>query len=522
MPPIAFAAAAFISLALLAVATEAVAATVVVQGGAGVDVRLTDMRTGETRTVRTDETGHASFRGLQPGAYKVESPESEPQYKEVTDTEVVAWQVVLDEGGPLSQTSGHVDSLPPGTREGVEAALDGATGPEAKASALEGQIRKAEKNLARALTANQETPGLFDIAALVRALNTLQMLRSHYLYQAHGTIRLDQRQSASDGQQLEIQPWQRWESPFQSYFGALAGAERLEMPRVGIGTVITGGGERALLRSDGHLTAATGGVQLGYNVGGFGPLSDARLVASYSYLTGDADDSASEPAGGSPVAITYHQPAPNASTGLGLGATGLRATEEVEVSAHRVTLGVAGDIPLGAAGPFSLSPFVGLKFERFEQDYHGTLQSLTFADISSTTDQTVEETYIGPSAGLYLGWQPTPSTRLSIGGKVDLLHRSSDLDSLQANRCGLCAAPEDEYDASVSDSDDGWTYRLNLTASLDYRLGDRISIGAQAGIRYVEERGAERNPANPSESDTHLGAESATDSFVIGRARLSF
>lgn len=521
MPPIAFAFAVLLSLFTLIAANEAVAATVVVYNEAGVDVKITDMRTGETRIGRTDETGHVSFRGLQPGVYKVDAEGAAPQYKEVTDAQVAAWQVVLDEGGPLSQPLQHVQSLPPGIREGIETSLSQAGSPAEKADFLEVQTRKAEKNLTRALVANAQTPGLFDISVLVKALNALQMLRSHYLYEAHGTIRPDRRQSAADGA-VEIQPWERWESPFPSYFGALAGAERLEMPRAGIGTVVTGGGERALLRSDGHVTAPTGGLQLGYDIGRLGLLGDARLVAAYSYLSGDADGSASVPAGGDAVAITYHRPAPNASTGLALGATGLSATQEVDVSAHRVTLGVAGSLPLGRTGRISLSPFVGLKYEHLVQDYSGALQSLTFADITSTTDQRVEETYIGPSAGLYLAWQASGSTRLSLGGKVDVLHRSSDLDSLQSNRCGLCAAPEDEYDASVSDEDDGWTYRLNLTAGIDHRLGDRVSIGAQVGLRYLEERGAVRNPANPTEADTHLERESATDTFVVGRARVMF
>jgi len=522
MKPIAIILAAVLALFTLPAADAAASDILVVEDAPHSRVTITNIRTGESRMVRADENGRAQFNGLHPGVYRLESENTVPQYKEITDADVATWQVQLDAGDPVD-VGAELDKLPPDIRQDVKRALDGADKPYDKGRALEGQIRKVERRLARALTANEETPGLFNIRALIDALQAMQRLRIHYYKEGSsgGSSSQDSRTSAAEGP-LTIEPWQTWQSPFSSYIGAVAGAEFVDMPRVGIGTLIAGGEERALLRSDGSVVAATGGLRVGYQFGSFGPLGDARLVAAYSYLSGDASASASEPAGGNTVAITYHTPAPNGSTGLGLGATGLSASEEVDVSAHRLTLGVAGNIPLDADSRVSLSPFIGFKYEHLEQDYSGRLQNLTFADITSTTEQSVDETLVGPSVGAYLTLHPVQNVTLRLGGKVDLLYRSADLDSVQSNRCGLCAAPEDAFDAHISDEDDDWTYRLNLSTGFYYIPNGWFALGVEGGVRYLDERSAIRNPANPAEPATHLGTESATDGYGVMEFQFRF
>lgn len=322
-----------------------------------------------------------------------------------------------------------------------------------------------------------------------------------------------------------VSSMQRWQSPFSGSIGAVAGVEWIDLPRVAIGAVFPDGlaGEpRALLRSDGRIAVPTGGLRLGYRLGTLGRLHDLGLVAAYGHLRGDADASASAP--GDWTAITYHRPAPGGSTGI--AATGFSASEEVEVAAHRGTLGVAGSIPLGKEGRVALSPFVGLEYERFEQDYSGRILSPSLGNgVRSSTEQSVDETLVGPSVGAQLIVRPVRKLVLRFGGKIDLLHRSADLDSLQRSRCEVCFT-DPVHDVRIADENDGWTYRLHLTAGIEHSIGERLSIGAETGLRHLGERSTVRNPVEVSAPGLidapHIDTESATDGYAVVRLQLHF
>lgn len=517
MAPVAFARAAIlIVLALIFAAGDAAAREIVVVAGteAGTEVKITNMRTGETRTVRTETGGEARFKRMPGATYKVESAVTETQYVEVVDEPgLVPHSVHLEKIAP-GDPDRALQRMEPNIRDSVKRALDSAPTPADKAKALQEEAKKVEEHLTRSLAANERMPGLVNITVIVESLNAIQTMRAHYLALS--------RPAAPDRRQSAIQPWERWESPFPSYFGVLADGESIELSRVGIGTVINGGGERALLRSSDRVTGASVGAEFGYRLDWLGGLNAARVVGSYSYLDAGDTGTAEVPVGGADTAITYHRQAANGSTGLALGNTGLSASEKVEVNAHRVTVGLAGDVPLGGGGRFYLSPFVGLKYERFTQKYEGTLQSLSFNDIRSTTDQKITQTLFGPSFGAYLSWLPCDSTRISFGGKLDVLRSWDDLDSRQSNFCGLCGPDEQDFDASVDDEDDYWTYRFSLRAAIEHALAEHVRVGAHVGARFLGDRAGVANPENPSQPGPHLTSDSAADVYGGLGIRLTF
>jgi len=530
MAPIAFARVAILALLALAFTAGSAAArnlSVWAKPGTG-EVKITNIRTGETRTGRILEIerghdrGEAVFRRVPGGIYKVEAPGTRTQYVTVVVTVVdepglITEYITLDEIAP-GDPDRALEEMEPNIRESVQRALDRAPTPADKEKALQERARKVEEHLKRALVANEETPGLVNIAVIVQSLNAIQRLRAHYLAQP--------RPATPDFRQGDIRQWS-WENPFASYAGLLAGAERLELSQVGIGTVVSGGEERALLRSDDHATGASVGAQISYPLDGFdwkdGYDWSAQLVASYSYLDASGTDKAEVPVGTFDTAITYHRPAPNSSTGLFLGGTGLSASQKVDVDAHRVTVGLAGHLPLSSDQRFFFVPFVGLKYEHFKQTYEGTLQSLTFNDIRSTTVQKITQTLLGPSLGGYLFWVPGDSTRLTIGGKLDLFHSWDDLESRQHNICGGCGPDEDDYEVEIDDDDSYWTYRLDLRAELEHKLAyEHLSLGLYAGVRVLGDRAGVRNPENPAQPAPHLTSASASDLYGGVNIRFRF
>lgn len=513
MAPVAFVRAALFTFLMLVFAASGAAAhdfTVVAGIDAGTEVKLTNMRTGETYTAVTESGGGASFKGVPNGIYKLESSVSETSYVTVDDASSLFTLEKIAPGDP-NRALQLIEE--PNIRDSVQRALDRASTSADKEKALQEEARKVEEHLKRALAANERMPGLVNIEMIVDSLNLIQAMRTHYLALA--------RAETPDRRQSGLQPW-AWENPFPSYAGMFAGPERLELSQVGIGTVVSGGGERALLLSNDHVTGVSVGAQIGYRLDGFDWLDKARLVASYSYLNASGTDEAEVPVGTVDTAITYHRPAANNSTGLFLGGTGLSASQKVDIDAHRLTVGLTGHIPLSSDQRFFFVPFAGLKYERFKQSYEGTLQSLTFNDIRSTTSQEITQTLFGPSLGGYLFWVPYDSTRLTVGGKVDLFRSWDDLESRQHNICGACGPDEDDFEADVDDDDSYWTYRLNVQAGIEHELAHRLHIGFQLGARLLGDRAGVRNPENPSQPGPHLTTQSAANLYGYLGVRLRF
>ena len=496
-----------------------IAETISVKGSSltgGVDIKVTNVRTGETRTVQSGRDGTVEIRRLDPGIYKIEEVGSEARYIEIKPG-AVGTRVELKAESP-ENVQALVAGLEPNARDSVVKRLDGPGSAADKARAIGEQIKETEDHLKRAIEQNARTPGLIDIQAILNTLNDLEKIRGHYTDEARRLGAPDRRQSAADQPIRQLSPWeQRW----QDSFGVFAGVESVDVGRVGLGTVIGGGTERALLKSDDRISGANVGVGFGHRIGDLGWFRNARLVASFNYLDASDSDAADEPIGGRPVAITYHQRAPNNSTGLGLGATGLSARQDVDIAGYRAMVGIASRIALTQSRKTGFRPFVGLKYERMEQEFSGVLRSLTFNDITSTTSQTLTDDYFGPSFGGYFDLK-CDDTAFMIGGKIDLLHRWSRFDSVQQNRCGACAAPENAFDAVRSDRDTGFTLGGEFLVGVNHRLLPNLSLGAVTGVRYRDERAVVINPESPAQGTVRFGTDSATDGFIQARARYSF
>lgn len=109
-----------------------------------------------------------------------------------------------------------------------------------------------------------------------------------------------------------------------------------------------------------------------------------------------------------------------------------------------------------------------------------------------------------------------------VGGKIDLFYRHSRLDSVQRNRCDLCPPAEQAFDAAFSDRDSGFTYGGEFRVGVSHRLLPGLRLGANAGVRYRDERSSVFNPGTPSDGTIRFVQDSAFDGFVTGRASLQF
>lgn len=495
--------AVFVSAAYVPAAAESI--TVTAAGGENVGIKVTNVSTGESKTAQSGSNGNATIRGLEPGVYKVEEPGAQIRYVEIKPGANSQVTMTRQGAGNVQQL---VATLEPATRQSVTRRLDAPGTAGDKARAIDEQIKDTEEKLKAAIEAEKRLPGLINIGQIVADLNTLEAIRSHYADQARREGERGLRQNA---------PMSNWR------FDVFGGAESMELGgRTGLGTVFSGGAERGLMKSEDRVTGASFEGRLSYRISqDLWGLSNLRVVAAAGYFNAQDSRAAEEPVGGRNVASTYHTPAPNNSTGLTLGATGESVRQDLELTGYRAVLGLSSRIALTDSRRTGFSPFLGVKYNRFEQEYDGVLRSLTFNGITSETNQRVVDQYIGPSFGGYFDWK-CEETSFMIGGKIDVMHRWSRVDSVQRNRCDLCPPAERAFDATFTDDDSGFTLGGEFRVGVSHRFVSGLSLGATAGLRYLGDRTTIVNPETPPQGNIRADTESAVDRFISLRARIAF
>lgn len=311
------------------------------------------------------------------------------------------------------------------------------------------------------------------------------------------------------------------------FYGQLGGgAGGLELGSTGLGTVITGGGDEVfLLDSDNRLTGPSVSAELGYRLdpaatyGGFGGLS---LYGSYegAYLDGDASGRV-EP-GEEDVAITYFGEAP--TTGIALSDTGLEGQLDTSYNWHRFSVGARGyrEIAMFADRPVELGLDLGLVIEQAYGDHDGFVQSVTFPGIRSDIRQEIDDTYIGPRLGASLRAYPSDRFRVSFGADFTPYYRWSDIDSRQSTLCDLCPIGERDVEIDMDEDDAGFAWRVTGQVGAEFALMPRVWFFANGALSYFDGRTVVRNPANPSEDDTHMEQVDALDWKVQAGVRVNF
>ena len=133
----------------------------------------------------------------------------------------------------------------------------------------------------------------------------------------------------------------------------------------------------------------------------------------------------------------------------------------------------------------------------------------------------MSEHLIGPRLGSYIAIVSTGFT-IQIGASADLMHRETDLRSMQQNRCNICAAPEDSFDVAVNQSKSDWVHRLNADLEVALNLNENISFAVTGRASFLSARAGVRNPANPAEKVPHLIENDSIDFNVKGVAKYKY
>jgi hypothetical protein len=305
---------------------------------------------------------------------------------------------------------------------------------------------------------------------------------------------------------------------YRRHFAFDIGPYFVEAPPVGIGTVIRPGGEVFLGQTDDRARGLK--VDLSYTRPGWG-------VGQFSYYSADKSSEAREPVGGSNVAITYHGPAGNGSTGVGAGATGLRAMQDAEVrgldlswyfnplSNRSFHYSQVDDDEDSEGGPRIV---LGGRYAA----YTGWVQSETFPGVSSTTYQDVDEYYIGAGVFGQRTHFHSPRSLCYWGGFADLRYVSADYSGSQRNRCDLCPAAEQDFTVNTSDDDSFGAVVAGLRVGGLHRFSRNVQLGGNINYEYWSKAAALRNPQNPSERAPHLERQSVRNYGVNVSLKYSF
>lgn len=288
------------------------------------------------------------------------------------------------------------------------------------------------------------------------------------------------------------------------------------LPRVASG-VLQGGGiglDRAIKFSPEYVDGGGGGLRLTQQE--FWP--GVQLRYDFSYFDGDADNAARVAPGTDSIGWLYHDRAPNGSTGLGLGTSGVDVRTDTEFTRYKLGLtlwdpdfgdgqGLIGNVDAGGSFGGSFGSFgsfgggprlgggVGLFWQRFETDQRSWIMSPSFGDaVTSNFKQDLTEDQFGLGGQLKLSVPLSQNASLFTKAGGAVIYRRADLDGKQVNRCDLCAAPEDRFVADVDDKDSGFTWAGQAALGLEFKLSADLSVGAVGRYLYYHDTAQIRNP----------------------------
>lgn len=274
-----------------------------------------------------------------------------------------------------------------------------------------------------------------------------------------------------------------------------------QAPVTGAGVRILPGNERfATVLSDrvnGYVAdvSATFGLNSttdsGLTFGGRIARSDDRAAAQFA-------------PGSGPVGSVYHDRAPNGSTGINLGATGLDAVIGREARDFAIDVGYSRRLNARTSDGLAFGGRIRLQYESQDTDLDLSLRSPTFPTITMDALQEVRQNNLGVSAGLNLDstWDNSgagdskPRGGFVWSGQVDVTAYRADskLRSMQRNVCGVCGVAERDFTINISDDDKRWGFGAEAGLELGYRFPSGFEIGVNGAVGYRSQVAGVHNP----------------------------
>lgn len=250
-----------------------------------------------------------------------------------------------------------------------------------------------------------------------------------------------------------------------------------DLPGSGFGTIVEGGGERALAETDDAVNITGGSLTLDV------PLDDFIADRVFGHVTSasgrDAADGSISASGGD-VAIAYQDFGPSNATGIFLGPAGLDTRINRDVDFFSLKGGFGWEYPLGDHGGRFL-PVLFFDYARFETTTESWVTTPLYNDITQHTLQQVDQDYFAFGVG---GTYVHPLARwLFAGLGVSLFAFQSDAEfsSVQANVCGLCGSGNN-FTSDISGSTDDSGFGGGVHVFLEAALNQQFSLFAKAAL----------------------------------------
>jgi len=329
----------------------------------------------------------------------------------------------------------------------------------------------------------------------------------------------------------------RWALSAGGNFGSVSAFEY-----AGIGTVVRPGGEFFALVPESHMKVTSGEgsivyepffswedvsprIGLTYDVMGDGKGNDRTiwegvfLEFSGEVFAGDDVVGTRIEPGTNNVAFTYHQPAPNNSTGVFTGANG--ATGQIKTSIDQIGFEfvVGTNIPINDQWSYRLG-IIPIKYEKRDVNHWGSFTSINFPDIIQIQDQETEEHWIGGGIKGEFVFQPIEKVELFAGAGVNILHWYGHLNSTQNNKCGGCPPAEQVHNVTIIQKISDTTYDWHAQGGTKLNLTDRWGLTLKGEYEFKEKAAYVVNPKNPNDPSPTLKSDSSD--IISGSVSLNY
>jgi len=211
-----------------------------------------------------------------------------------------------------------------------------------------------------------------------------------------------------------------------------------------------------------------------------------------------------------PVALTYWEPAPNASTGLGLGATG---ADGFVMNCYRY-VGFRAGLTRSRPGRGHARPYLGLAYGHVGEEFTGSFTSPTFtgaSEISATIDQELTGDRVSVPIGLHAAVPLGGRTTFLWGAHVAPAYQRLELTGRQTTTCLLaaCAPSETNLTFDVDDDDSSFSFGAGVMAGVGFKLSDKLGLQIRSLYDYDFDRGVADNRQNPADTPTRLNTDGA-------------
>jgi len=318
-----------------------------------------------------------------------------------------------------------------------------------------------------------------------------------------------------DGIKVIVQPFPKRDKQQQGEtrppgirFGG--GPSRVETPadNGGLGTVINVGGELAINTTVKYIDGTAYDLEVepgaSINIGG----NPWRWTFGGAHFDGDESSVSSVDVATDNVAMTYWFPAPNMSTGLGLGPAGADVMIRNELEYDAFSVGLAKPTPCKGG----IYARFGLRYAMTEQTINGSFTSPLFSgpgvEVSATTHQEIQDDRISVYAGFDRPFELSPRIRFGLGAFLEPGFQETEISGTMNTVCQLCGPGEAALELRMSDDESNFSIGGGVQANLTFDLSDRLAVEVGAVGHYNSVLGVADNPQNPAENDANLDTDS--------------